>query len=132
MSQLTQFASGVYSELVALGVPADQIVGYFQALGISTTGWDKATTSVKQYAGYITAAADATGALLNQTQDTEKYAEDLATALDKVTPLPISVCPMHRMPLRLSTTTWCRTRTDAASQVSGSDRQEQGTECHHR
>lgn len=80
-NQFKQFASGVYSELVKMGVPQQNILAFFKGIGISTTGWTKASAAVKQYGGFITSAVNATKAA---QKEADKADEKLASHAEKV------------------------------------------------
>lgn len=79
--QYKEFAQGIYGELVNLGVSAEGISGIFRALGVDATGWTGNTQSVQQYAGYISAAAEAAGGLNDQLKQAEEYSKALGTSL---------------------------------------------------
>jgi TP901 family phage tail tape measure protein len=78
-----EFARGVYGELTSLGVPTQQLTGFFRALGVDATGWTGNTGDVQQYAGYISAAAEAVANLSKKLDLAEEYAKALGEALDK-------------------------------------------------
>ena len=82
LAQMKQMAAGVYSELISLGVPAADIDAFFKAMGYDTSGWSHASAAVKAYAGFITAAYDATGQFMKQTDQTADYVKRLTDALD--------------------------------------------------
>jgi hypothetical protein len=82
LAQYQQMAGGVYSELIALGVPAADIDAWFKSMGMDTTGWDNANAAVAAYAGFITAAYDATGEFMKQTDKTADYVQRLTDALN--------------------------------------------------
>lgn len=79
--QYKEFAQGIYGELVNLGVSAEGISGIFRALGVDAKGWTGNTQSVQQYAGYISAAAEAAGGLNDKLKQAEEYSKALGTAL---------------------------------------------------
>lgn len=82
--QMQQFASGVYLELIHLGVPMKDIQAFFKGMGADTSGWTKAGASVKQFGGYVTAAAqavaNATDKLKEQQQAIKDYVSRLSDA----------------------------------------------------
>lgn len=80
-----EFARGLYSELVAVGVPVQQLAGMFRALGVDASGWAGASADVAQYAGRITEAASATADFLAQTSEAEEWADKLGNAFERIT-----------------------------------------------
>lgn len=79
--QYREFAQGIYGELVNLGVSTQNISGIFKALGVDASGWTGNTQAVQQYAGFISAAADAAGGLSDNLKVAEDYSKALGTAL---------------------------------------------------
>jgi hypothetical protein len=83
-----QFAGGIYKELLGLGVSATSVKAIFSGLGIDSSGFDKASQSVKQYAGVLTDAEKAAAALTATNTKAAAaavaaadYSKRLATAL---------------------------------------------------
>lgn len=75
----SQFAGGIYAELIKLGISATSVRAIFTGLGIDPKGFTNASASVKQYSGVLTDAEKAAAAL---TAATNKQAAAMAAAAD--------------------------------------------------
>lgn len=96
----SQFAGGIYNELIRLGVSAQSVKAIFSGLGIDPAGFRNAAASVKQYEGALT---DAEKAAARVTVATNKQSLAAAAAADFAARLTTSLTAAYASFYNLST-----------------------------
>ena len=92
LKKFRSYAGGIYRELMRLGVPTDQIVGFFNAIGGYGAEWKDMSQDVRQFGQVLTdaaknaeKAANGIGGITAELEQAKKWADALSASFDSVT-----------------------------------------------